>query len=159
MQYRTVPPRSDRGSIKDIQKPNNSTVGLDKDLPPTPAELRIKALYEEAVVLRDDALIASLGLIVMGGPPTDPVAIMRHRMYVQELKEKLAPAISDAEKDIELLVQDNQEKTLEMRVASYKQENALNTILSDDGALVKKAGDGSFKEGGYVKRSFWRSKE
>ena len=157
MPYRVVPPRSDRGSIKDIQKAVTDFLQEDPNLPPTPAELRIKALYEHALVLRDQALIDSLGLIVMGGAPKDPVSVMRHREYVKEISARLGVAqIEDAKKDIDALINDESATgPMEMRVAKYKQTEARNTILSEEGVLIKNA---SRYKGGVIKRSFWRSK-
>jgi hypothetical protein len=159
MPYRVVPPHSDRGSIKDIQKNNTERLEENPNDPPTQAELRIKSLYEQAVVLRDQALIDSLGLIVMDGSAKDPVSVLRHRLYVQELKNKLGSQITDAEKDINLLIQD-EPGPMEMRVAAYRQEGARNTILSEEGdILIKNASDANAKAVGSFRRSFWRAKE
>lgn len=90
MPYRTVPPQSDRGSIKDLAN------GDDEKLPPTEEELRLKSLYEHGLATRDEALLASLGLIAINGAPKDPIAIFRHKEYIDSLKTKLAEQIQQA---------------------------------------------------------------
>jgi hypothetical protein len=154
MPIRAVPPRSERGSIKDIQKTVSDHLEEDPNMPATPQELRIKSLYEHALVLRDQALIDSLGLIVMDGSAKDPVSIMRHRQYVQELSAKLGTQVAETKQDIEILVEEAKEKPYEMRVAAYKQAEARNLILSQDGAIIKNASDGSTRRA----CAFWRAK-
>jgi hypothetical protein len=158
MPYRTVQPRSDRGSIKDIQQAVKEDLG-DPNLPPTPAELRIKALYEHALVTRDQALIDSLGLIVMDGSPKDPVAMLRHKEYVREISAKLGREIvQEAKEGIDILIEaDLQQGPSEMRIAAYKQAEARNTILQEDGEIVKNAATGSVRIN-TNNRSFWRAK-
>lgn len=158
MPYRFVPPRSDRGSIKDLRKKQTEALEENPDMPPTPAELRIKSLYEQAMVLRDQALIDSLGLIVMGGAPDNPVSILRHRQYIDELKQKMGAQIQDAQNEIEAFFANDFEGPAEMRVAAYKQENARNIILGDDGQNFYKAASPNVPRQGLFVRSFWRSK-
>jgi len=159
MPYRVAPPRSDRGSLKDIQNKNSNKLEENPEMPATPQELRIKALYEHALVLRDDALIASLGLIVMDGSPKDPVSLMRHRERVNEIKAKLGTEVAEAQKEIEILVKEEKGPfhDHEMRVAAYKKENTLNTILLEDGVMVKIAGT-QHSNPVRALRSFWRAK-
>ena len=153
MPYRTVRSRSDRGSIKDIQQAVKEDLG-DPNLPPTSAELRIKSLYEHALVTRDQALIDSLGLIVMDGSPKDPVAMMRHKEYVREIGTKLGVAmVQEAKEGIDMLIEAELQGPSEMRIAAYKQAEARNTILAEDG-LIKNASTGVIKH----HRSFWRAK-
>ena len=87
MSIRRVKQQSDRGSIRDLAN------GDDEKLPPTEEELRLKKLYEHSLATRDDALLASLGLIAINGAPKDPIAIYRHKEYIDSLKEKLAEQI------------------------------------------------------------------
>ena len=154
MPYRTIPQRSERGSIKDLQKVVKEDLG-DPNLPPTPGELRIKSLYEHALVTRDQALIDSLGLIVMDGPPNNPVALLRHKEYVNGLKEKLGVEVQEAKEGIDMLIEADLQGPSEMRIAAYKQAEARNLILQEDGEMIKNASDGSFRS---LKRSFWRAK-
>lgn len=157
MPYKVVPSRSDRGSIKDIQKKVTDYLEENPDMPPTSQELRIKALYERAVVLRDQALIDSLGLIVMNGAVNDPVSVMRHREYVKGIADKCGLNLEKTKLELEILVAESPYKSLEMRVASYKQKNATNIILAENGLFLKNASDESGRGDGPIKRSFWRT--
>lgn len=131
MVYRTVKQYSDRGSIKDIQKAVVDDLREDKNLPPTTFELRLKSLYEHAIIGHDQDLIDSLGLIVMSGPPNNPVSIMRHREYVNSLKNK------KANDSIPEFLFDLEHMSNKMINSKYKQIRALNVILDDE--LVKVA--------------------
>lgn len=153
MPYRTIPQRSERGSIKNIQQAVKDDLQEDPNLPPTPGELRIKSLYEHALVTRDQALIDSLGLIVMDGPPNNPVALLRHKEYVRELTTKLGMEVQEAKEGIDMLIEADLQGPSEMRIAAYKQAEARNTILAEDGQLIKNASNGAIKH-----RSFWRAK-
>lgn len=154
MPYRTIPRRSERGSIKDIRNKKNDSLEENPDMPATQAELRIKSLYEHALVTRDQALIDSLGLIVMDGPPNDPVALLRHKEYVRGLKDKLGVEVQEAKEGLDMLIEADLQGAAEMKIAAYKQHEARNVILQEDGEMIKNASDGSISR----KRSFWRVK-
>ena|SRR5271157_3305365 len=153
MPYRTIPQRSDRGSIKDIQDKKNESLEENPNMPATPAELRIKSLYEHALVTRDQALIDSLGLIVMDGHPKDPVALLRHKEYVRGLQTKLGVEVQEAKEGIDMLIEADLQGPSEMRIAAYKQAEARNAILQEDGQIIKQASGSSAR-----KSSFWRVK-
>src|ERR1700679_2286671 len=99
MPYRTVKPHSDRGSLRDLKEKLES--GNDDKLPATPFELRVKELYESAMIQKDEALIESLGLIAISGSPKDPVSIFRHREYVNSLSKKLANQVAQSKSELE----------------------------------------------------------
>jgi|SRR5580698_6398112 hypothetical protein len=153
MPYKTVTQQSDRGNLKDIQDKRNSSLEENPDMPPTSSELRIKSLYEHALVTRDQAMIESLGLIVIGGDPKNPVNIMRHREYVEELKIRLGSQIKETQEEIENFFTNDFWETSEMRVAAYKRDKARNAIFSEDGDIIKTASTGNTRH-----RSFWRVK-
>jgi len=133
MPFRRVPTLSDRGSIRDLQARN------EEDFPPTEHELRIKKLYEHAMVTRNQALVDSLGLIPLNGTANDPVSIFRHREYVKSLSDKLAEQIQETAKEIEgCLAVDESSMCQEMRLSRYKQANSLAAI-TDPEELVKTA--------------------
>jgi len=151
MPTRAIPPRSDRGSIKNIQKAVTDSLDEDPNMPATPQELRIKALYENALVLRNQALIDSLGLIVMEGSAKDPVSVMRHRQYVQELTTKFGGQVEDTRQTLEVLVEETKNQPQEIIRSTYKRTGSLNAILAENQPLVKNASSGST-------RAFWRAK-
>jgi hypothetical protein len=136
MPFRRVQQQSDRGSIKDLAN------GDDEKLPPTEEELRLKKLYEHGLATRDEALLASLGLIAINGAPKDPIAIFRHKEYIESLKGKLAEQIKQTSDELApcFAVPDDRANrtTFELARIKWKQEGSLNTIL-DDGSLVKNA--------------------
>jgi hypothetical protein len=151
MPYKTVTQQSDRGNLKDIQDKRNSSLEENPDMPPTSSELRIKSLYEHALVTRDEALIASLGLIVMDGSPKDPVALMRHKERIRELSANLGlEMVRESREEIDMLIKQGPS---EMRAAAYKRDKARNAILSEDGDIIKAASTGDTRH-----RSFWRVK-
>lgn len=135
MPFRRVPQQSDRGSIQDLAN------GDDEKFPPTEEELRLKKLYEHGLATRDDALLASLGLIAINGAPKDPIAIYRHKEYIESLKGKLAEQIAQTANELApcFAVPDDRatQETWEIANSKWKQKNSLNAIL-DDG-LVKNA--------------------
>lgn len=136
MPYRRVQQQSDRGSIKDLANWD------DEKYPPTPEELRLKSLYEHGLAIRDQALIDSLGLIAIEGAPKDPIALFRHREYVNSLKAKLADQVAQAAGEVaELITQESYTQSQEVRRAQDRQKNSLDIITSTD--LVKMAGNGS----------------
>jgi hypothetical protein len=149
MPYIMVPPRSDRGSIKDIQNRKSEHLEDNPDMPPTEGELRMKSLYEHAMVTKDQAMIEALGLIVMGGAANDPVALLRHKEYVKELTDRMAPEIEKAKEELSACLVDTVPKSIDLVYNVIKQAEALNTILSD--TLVKTAST-------QPRRSFWRNK-
>ena len=136
MPFRRVPQQSDRGSIKDLAN------GDDEKFPPTEEELRLKKLYEHGLATRDEALLASLGLIAINGAPKDPIAIYRHKEYIESLKGKLAEQIAQTATELApcFAAPDDRESTqsFEMARGRWKQESARNAIL-DSGELVKNA--------------------
>lgn len=136
MPIRRVQQQSDRGSIRDLAN------GDDEKLPPTEEELRLKKLYEHSLATRDDALLASLGLIAINGAPKDPVALYRHKEYIESLKEKLAEQIKQTADELApcFAVPDDRDNstTFELARIKWKQKEALS-IISDDGPIVKNA--------------------
>lgn len=133
MPYRRVQQQSDRGSIRNLAN------GDDEKLPPTEFELRLKELYEHAMVTRNQALVDSLGLIPLNGTANDPVSIFRHREYVKSLSDKLAAQIQETAKEIEgCLAIDETSLPREVMNSRYKQANSLAAI-SDTKELVKTA--------------------
>lgn len=133
MPYRRVQQQSDRGSIRNLAN------GDDEKLPPTEFELRLKELYEHAMVTRNQALVDSLGLIPLNGTANDPVSIFRHREYVKSLRDKLAAQIQETAKEIEgCLAIDETSLPREVINSRYKQANSLAAI-SDTKELVKTA--------------------
>lgn len=133
MPIRRVQQQSDRGSIRDLAN------GDDDKFPPTALELRLKELYEHAMVTRDEALINSLGLIPLNGEANNPVSIYRHREYVNALSEELADKIKQTAQEIEgVLSVDETTKPQEVRMMDYKRANSLAAII-DNGDLVKTA--------------------
>ncbi len=133
MPYRTVKPYSDRGSLKDIKERQES--GDDK-LPATNFELRVKELYEHAMVRKDEALIESLGLVAINGSPTDPVSIFRHREYVNSLSAKLAGQIEESKLELDACFVDStptmNSVPEEMKLTDYKQLRSRCAILEPE---------------------------
>jgi hypothetical protein len=132
---------SDRGNIKDIQSKVNDSLEEDPQLPPTPEELQIKGVYEQAMITRDQALLDSLGLIVMTGPVKDPVALYRHREYVRSLSEKFANEAAESKEELKRCLAIEEETSYssnqELRRTVYKQAMALAAVLDD--SIVKTA--------------------
>lgn len=140
MPIRRVQQQSDRGSIRDLAN------GDDDKFPPTPLELRVKELYEHAMVTRDEALINSLGLIPLNGEANNPVSIYRHREYVKALSEELSEKIAQTAQEIEgCLSVDESEIPQEMKWSKYKQVRS-QSIITQESDLVKVASaDGTTK--------------
>ncbi len=133
MPIRRVQQQSDRGSIRDLAN------GDDEKLPPTEFELRLKEMYEHAMVTKNQAMIESLGLIPLDGSAKDPVSIFRHREYINSLKDKMAEQIQATSKELEgCLAVDETNVAQELRLSRYKQANSLSAILDTD-ELVKTA--------------------
>lgn len=157
MPIRYVPPRSERGSIKDIQKMTGVHLEEDPNMPATPSELRLKALYEHALITRDRSLIDSLGLIVMDGSPKDPVSVLRHRQYVQDLSAKLGFKRGQFTNNLSLIV-DKPVNYSERKLAestSVEQAKSLSIILSENNTIVRHA---STEHPINILRAFWRVK-
>lgn len=135
MPFRRVPQQSDRGSIQDLAN------GDDEKFPPTEEELRLKKLYEHGLATRDDALLASLGLIAINGAPKDPIAIFRHKEYIESLKGKLAEQIKQTADELApcFAVPDDRDNsaTFELARIKWKQQNSLSAISDEE--LVKNA--------------------
>ena len=149
MPIRRVQQQSDRGSIKDIQN------GDDEKLPPTPYEIRIKGLYEHALVTRDRALLESLGLIAINGVPKDPVTLFRHREYVNSLSEKLADKIKQIKEELgDCFAADHTDLPQEMKWSRYKQQRAVDVILGNQDMV--KVADADGESHTRVLRSFRR---
>jgi hypothetical protein len=140
MPIRRVQQQSDRGSIRNLAN------GDDEKFPPTSLELRLKGLYEYAMVTRDQALVNSLGLIPLNGAPNDPVSIYRHREYVNSLSAELAEKIKHTAQEIEgCLAVNESDLPQEMKWTRYKQARA-QSIITQESDLVKVAAvDGSIK--------------
>jgi hypothetical protein len=134
MPYRTVKPYSDRGSLKDLKERQES--GDDSKLPATNFELRVKELYEHAIVRKDEALIESLGLIAINGSPTDPVSIFRHREYVNSLSEKLAGQIEETKLELDACFANSvptaNSVPSEMKPTEYRQNKSRCAILEPE---------------------------
>lgn len=146
MPIRRVQQQSDRGSISDLAN------GDDEKYPPTPLELRLKGLYEHALVTRDEALINSLGLIPLNGEANNPVSIYRHREYVNGLSTELAEQINQTAKEIECcFAEDKSTFSFELKMSQYKQAQCLS-VISEPEELVKTASD----DGVPPRRSFRR---
>lgn len=148
MPIRRVQQQSDRGSIQDLAN------GDDEKYPPTEQELRVKEIYEHALVTRDDALLASIGLIPINGSAKDPVSIFRHREYIKSLSTELADKIAEATQELEGCLSVNDDSVPdELKWPRYKQAQSLSAILGPE-ELVKTASD----DDSYVppRRSFRR---
>lgn len=142
MPIRRVQQQSDRGSIKDLAN------GDDEKFPATAEELRLKSLYEHGLATRDQALIDSLGLIAINGAPKDPIALFRHREYVNSLKEKLAEQVQQASEEVaQLISQEDYTQSQIVRSTQDRQKASLDAIKETD--LVKTAN-------GLPRRSFRR---
>src|SRR5579864_8122308 len=151
MPFRRVPQQSDRGSIKDLAN------GDDEQLPPTEEELRLKSLYEHGLATRDQALIDSLGLFAINGAPKDPIAIFRHREYIDSLKARLAQEIQERQDEVALLFpRVNAQPPPELHYIRARQENARQSIQPAD--WVKTAGVGTAMRKAIPANSFRRVK-
>jgi hypothetical protein len=138
MPIRRVQQQSDRGSIRDLAN------GDDEKYPPTPLELRLKGLYEHALVTRDQALINSLGLIPLNGEANNPVSIYRHREYVKALSEELAEKIQQTAQEIEgCLAVEESSLPQELKWARYKQARAQSVITQENDLVKTASADGS----------------
>ncbi len=138
MPIRRVQQQSDRGSIRDLAK------GDDEKYPPTPYELRLKGLYEHAMVTRDQALLDSLGLIAINGAANDPVSIFRHKEYVNSLSEKLAEQIKQTSQEIEkCFTVDESSFSQELKWSRYKQARAQNLITQGEDMVKVAHADGT----------------
>ena len=138
MPIRQVKQQSDRGSIKDIQN------GDDEKCPPTPYELRIKGLYEHALMTRDQVLLDSLGLVAINGAPKDPISIFRHREYVTFLSNKLADKIKKTTEELAgCFSSDYSNAPQEMKWSRYKQQRATEIILADQDMMKVADADGN----------------
>jgi hypothetical protein len=151
MPYRVVKQYSDRGSIKDIQTTNKELDG-EVSLEPTQQELRLKSLYENAMVMRDETMIETLGFIVMSGPANDPVAIIRHRAYVESIKAKFADQIKDAEQVASACFTNPSYIEAEMSNVSYRQKRSTEAVLRG-APMIKSASTRSV----HMAASFWRA--
>jgi len=149
MPIRRVQQQSDRGSIRDLQN------GDDEKYPPTDYELRVKELYEHALVTKNQALVDSLGLIPINGSANDPVSIFRHREYIKSLSSELADKIQQTAKEIEgCLHVDETSLPQEVKWSRYKQAHSLAAICEDiDIVKVASADGGTYTR---AKRSFRR---
>lgn len=149
MPIRRVPQLSDRGSIRDIQN------GDDDKAPPTEYELRVKELYEHALVTKNQALVDSLGLIPINGSAKDPVSIFRHREYVNSLSQELKDKIAQTAKEMEAYFHvDENQVAQELKWSKYKQAHSLAAIREDiDIVKVASADGGTYTR---AKRSFRR---
>lgn len=137
MPIRRVQQQSDRGSIQNLQNKN------EEEFPPTDYELRVKELYEHALVTRNQALVDSLGLIPLNGSANDPVSIFRHREYVKSLSAELADKIQQAAKEIESCLHvDESSLPQEIKWSRYKQSHSLAAITEDIDIVKVASADG-----------------
>lgn len=138
MPIRRVQQHSDRGSIQDLQARN------EEDYPPTDYELRVKELYEHALVTRNQALVDSLGLIPLNGEANNPVSVFRHREYVNSLSAHLAEQIKQTAKEIEgCLSVDESSVPQEIKWSRYKQAHSLSAIMADNDIVKVASADGT----------------
>lgn len=138
MPIRRVQQQSDRGSIRDLAN------GDDEKYPPTPYELRLKGLYEHAMVTRDQALLESLGLIAINGSAKDPISVFRHREYVKSLSEKLSEQIKQTSQEIEgCLAVDDSDTPQELKWSRYKQARAQSLITQGEDMVKVAHADGT----------------
>lgn len=151
MPYKTVSLRSGRGNIKDIVK---NSLQEDPNLPPTSSELRIKTLYEHALVTKNQALVDSLGLIVIEGNPKNPFHIMEHKKYIKELTDRFALKNKQIQNKIDSCFASKKlelySKSSEAEYSNYKKNKALKFILLDESEFIKRASTNN--------RCFWRVK-
>ena len=137
MPIRQVKQQSDRGSIKDIQN------GDDEKYPPTPYELRMRGLYEHALVSKNQVLLNSLGLIAINGTPKDPISIFRHREYVSSLSNQLAEKIEQTKEELAgCFAADYSNAPQEMKWSRYKQQRACEVILGSQDMVKVADADG-----------------
>jgi hypothetical protein len=150
MPIRRVQQQSDSGSIQNLQNRN------EEELPPTDYELRVKELYEHALVTRNQALVDSLSLIPLNGAANDPVSIFfRHREYVKSLSASLAEKIRQAAKEIaSCLHVDESSLPQEIKWSRYKQSHYLTAITEDIDIVKVASADGQTYT--RTKRSFRR---
>ncbi len=148
MPYKTVKQYSDRGSIRDLKERQENG---DDGSPATSFELRVKELYEYAMVRNDDALIESLGIIAINGSPKDPISVFRHREYVNSLSEKLASQVEQTKLELDVYFTANPISE-EVKKIQYKQSNSRDTILEPE-VMIKSA---SSNCSSFYKRSFKR---
>lgn len=154
MPYRTVRPRSDRGSIKDL-----AYISDEYNDAPTPEELELKQKYEHAQATRDQQLQDSLGFIVMpnaGDRSAFPISVYRHREYINSLSQKRAVQIEKTKQELAGCFPSELKKlTSNERVSQYKQIFSRQAVLSQGELLIKVASaDVSVQS----KRSFRRSR-
>lgn len=93
MPTRRVKTYSDRGSIRDLGK----TKPQEEEIP-TPAELRLKRLYEYAQVHRDSQLLSALGFITtdyISDKNALPLSIYRIRQIIGDIKKKSGSKIDE----------------------------------------------------------------
>lgn len=87
MSIKRVKQRSDRGSIKDLV--NSQEVSIPTPRPATPAELRLKKLYEHAQNNKNHQMIAALGFITtdyIGDKNALPLSVYRIKQTVDKIK-------------------------------------------------------------------------
>lgn len=85
MPIRRVKQYSDRGSIKNLSK------DAEPELPPEPFELRMKEMYEFAVLNKDKQLQAQTGFITtdyIGDKTVLPLSAYRIRQVVADIKAR-----------------------------------------------------------------------
>jgi hypothetical protein len=149
MPSRVAKQYSDRGSIKDIKEANED----GSNQPPTSQELRMKALYEAATAVRDDKMIESLGFVVMNGRYNDPVAILRHREYVEAIKARVNQQVAETQRQVSPLFNEPDYVEAEMRFIRAKQRRSTNAVQR---VLVKTAS--ATHPLAHAPASFWRAK-
>lgn len=149
MPYRTVKPRSDRGSIKDLAN------GETPYEPPTQEELRLKELYEIAETNRDQQLKNALGFIVMPyGKDISPVSVYRHREYVQSLSAEAAEQIEKMKQELSACFNPGPIHK-QARMQFFKKLASSHAILEEE-PMIKVAGT-HMRAHAHAKSSFKRS--
>jgi hypothetical protein len=148
MSIRRVKQQSDRGSLKDIQNGDN-----DEKLPPTQYELRIKDLYENALMSNNQALIASLGIIEAPSDPKNPVSLLKHREYIKNLEAQLGGKVAQTKQELSnCLAMDESDLPIEIQKSIVERVRA-HGVITQESDFVKVAGaDGHHK----LLRSFRR---
>ena len=151
MPIRSVKQRSDRGSIRDINKAQG-----EFNEPPSDEELRLKKLYEYAELTNNEQLKKSLGFIVMPGDKSSlPISVYRHREYVNSLSQDRIAHIERFKQEL-LVCFGEDHQPINIRKSRLKQELSKNAILFDSSILpiIKTASTDAI----CIQRSFRRIK-
>jgi hypothetical protein len=133
MPIRPIAPRSERGSLADIQAGD-----ANNNLPATQEELDIKAKAEMALATHDNDALAEMGIIVMNGSYTDPVSLLRHRQYIKSIAEKCGSTINAFTAQLSTCFPDENIPSHNRKTA-LKQIISSQTILAEDEGIIRLA--------------------